>query len=358
MPATFHPLRVREVERLTDDAVAISFDVPEHLRAAYEFRPGQHLTLRRVVDGKEARRSYSICAPAGSGRLRVAVKRIDGGAFSGWATRELRPGDEVDVMTPAGRFGTTFEPQRASSYVAIAAGSGITPVLSLLATGLEVERGSRFTLVYGNRSSATVMFLDELADLKDRHPERLQVLHVLSRESQDAPLLSGRIDAEKLRTLLGSLLRPEDVDAWFLCGPEEMVAECRRVLDASGVPAASVHRELFHVAGAEPVLRPTRDRDAARGAGSSVTVLLDGRSTTLDLAVEDEPVLDAVLRVRPDAPFACKGGVCGTCRARVLEGSVRMEHDYALEEYEKEAGYVLACQSHPTSDRVVLDFDQ
>ncbi|WP_337060528.1 1,2-phenylacetyl-CoA epoxidase subunit PaaE [Kineococcus sp. G2] len=353
---SFHPLRVSDVERLTDEAVAISFEVPEDLRALYEFTPGQHLTLRRTIDGEEARRSYSICAPAGTGRLRVAVKRIDGGVFSEWATSELRAGDEIDVMAPAGRFGISFEPGRARHYTAIAAGSGITPVISLVETALAVEEGSRFTLVYGNRTSASVMFLEELADLKNRYPQRLQVVHVLSREAQDAPLLSGRIDAEKLTLLLTSVLEPEDVEEWFLCGPAEMVQECRRALAEAGVPAAAVHHELFHVAGAGPAPRRRSSSDDT-GPRSSVTVLLDGRSTAIELGAEDEPVLDAVLRVRADAPFACKGGVCGTCRAKVVEGSVRMDHDYALEEAEKAAGYVLTCQAHPTSERVLVDFD-
>ncbi|WP_432491589.1 1,2-phenylacetyl-CoA epoxidase subunit PaaE [Kineococcus auxinigenes] len=353
---SFHPLRVSDVERLTDEAVAISFEVPEDLRALYEFTPGQHLTLRRTIDGEETRRSYSICAPAGTGRLRVAVKRIDGGVFSEWATSELRAGDEIDVMTPAGRFGISFEPGRARHYTAIAAGSGITPVISLVETALAVEGGSRFTLVYGNRTSASVMFLEELADLKNRYPERLQVVHVLSREAQDAPLLSGRIDAEKLALLLTSVLEPDDVEEWFLCGPAEMVQECRRALLESGVDTSDVHHELFHVAGAGPAPR-RRSSSGDSGPRSSVTVLLDGRSTAIELGAEDEPVLDAVLRVRADAPFACKGGVCGTCRAKVVEGSVRMDHDYALEEAEKAAGYVLTCQAHPTSERVLVDFD-
>ncbi|RJK96143.1 phenylacetate-CoA oxygenase/reductase subunit PaaK [Vallicoccus soli] len=353
----FHPLRVSEVERLTDDAVAVSFEVPEELRGAYDFVPGQHLTLRREIDGEEVRRSYSICAPAGQGRLRVAVRRLDGGAFSEWATRDLRAGDVLDVMTPAGRFGVPFVPGRARHYAAVAAGSGITPVISLVETALAVEAGSRFTLVYGNRTTASVMFLEELADLKDRHPDRLQVVHVLSREPRDAPLLSGRVDADKLRLLLGEVVDPAGVDAWFLCGPAGMVEQARTALSAAGVPDGAVHHELFHVAGAGPATRRERS-DAPAGARSTVTAVLDGRSTTLELAEEGEPVLDAVLRVRADAPFACRGGVCGTCRARVVEGTVRMERSYALEESEAAAGYVLTCQSHPTSERVVVDFDQ
>ncbi|WP_432515130.1 1,2-phenylacetyl-CoA epoxidase subunit PaaE [Kineococcus sp. SYSU DK001] len=356
--AGFHPLRVSRLERLTDEAVAISFEVPEDLRAEFEFTPGQHLTLRRTIDGEEARRSYSICAPAGQGRLRVAVKRIDGGTFSEWATSALAEGDVLDVMPPAGRFGVEFTPGRVRHCTAIAAGSGITPVISLLETGLLTEPDSRFTLVYGNRTSASVMFLEELADLKNRWPDRLQLIHVLSREAQDAPLLSGRIDAGKLRLLLTEVLEPGDVQEWFLCGPAEMVEGCRAALREAGVPDSAVHHELFHVAGAGPTPRRPRREGEDRGRLSTVVAVLDGRSTTIQVPADDEPVLDAVLRERADAPFACKGGVCGTCRALVVEGEVRMDHDYALEPAEKAAGYVLTCQAHPLSERVVVDFDR
>ncbi len=358
---TFHPLRVAGIENLTDEAVAISFDVPDDLVEEYAFTPGQHLTLRREIDGEEVRRSYSICAPAGTGRLRVAVKRLDGGLFSEWAAQELAAGESVDVATPGGRFGKPFTAGHARSYAAVAAGSGITPVLSMVETALTVEQESTFTLVYGNRTTASVMFLEELADLKDRYPERLQVVHVLSREGQGSPLLSGRIDAEKLSTLLEHVLDVEGVDEWFLCGPEGMVDAARTALDDAGVDEDAVHHELFVVAGAGPTSRRDRPAPAPGAPTSTVTAILDGRSTVIEVAQADEgggePILDAVLRVRPDAPFACRGGVCGTCRARVTQGSVDMEHDYALEKKEKEAGYVLTCQSHPTTGEVTVDFD-
>ena len=355
--AVFHPLRVQAVEQLTDDAVAITFAVPDDLRDDYVFAAGQHLTVRTTLDGEEVRRNYSICAPAPSGLLRVAVKRLEGGAFSAWATSGLRPGDVVDVMTPTGRFTVPFDPANARHYCAFAAGSGITPVLSLVSTALEVEPESRVTLVYGNRTTASVMFLDELSDLKDRYPTRFRLVHVLSREPHEVELFSGRIDADKVRRLLGSLIPPGTVDEWFLCGPFRMVEEVRELLLAEGVRREHVHMELFHVEGEPPreVVATAADRDLG---SSSVTVVLDGRSSTFDVPRGSTRILDAALMVRPDAPYACKGGVCGTCRAKLVEGEVAMERSYALEQDEIDTGFVLACQSRPVSDTVLLDFDQ
>jgi ring-1,2-phenylacetyl-CoA epoxidase subunit PaaE len=353
--SAFHPLRVAEVEQLTADAVAITFDVPAELRGSYAFVPGQHLTLRATVDGEEVRRSYSICSPPSAGRLRVAVKRLEGGMFSGHALTGLAVGDVLDVMTPAGRFGVHPDPAQARHYAAVVAGSGITPVISILGAVLETEPGSRFTLVYGNRDSSSVMFADELADLKDRYPTRLQLLHVLSREPQEAELLHGRIDAAKLGRLLETLVRPQDVDEWLLCGPFAMVEQVRDTLVGRGVPFRHVHLELFHVDGEAP--RMTRPASpSGEATGSEVTVRLDGRSSTFAMPAEGS-VLDATLAVRADAPFACKGGVCGTCRARLVEGEVQMARNYALEQSELDDGFVLACQSVPITPRVVLDFD-
>jgi ring-1,2-phenylacetyl-CoA epoxidase subunit PaaE len=358
--AAMHPLAVAAVDRVTDDAVAITFDVPQELADAYRFDHGQHLVVvRRDGEGaEEVRRTYSICSPAtDGGPLRVAVKRLDGGAFSTWAHEALRPGDVLEVMTPGGRFTTPLDPAHAKHYLLIAAGSGITPLLSIASTVLDVEHGSRVTLLYGNRSTASIMFLEELEDLKDRYGERFVLHHVLSREPREVELLSGRLDGDKVGAFLDRLIAPEDVDECFLCGPLELVEGAREVLVAHGVAPEHVHRELFHVEAAPPPRRAARE-GAAPAAERSVTVVLDGRETTFSLSAEGEPVLDALLRVRGDAPYACKGGVCGTCRARCTEGTVTMDHSYALEPGEIDAGYVLACQSHPASERVVLDFDQ
>jgi ring-1,2-phenylacetyl-CoA epoxidase subunit PaaE len=353
MAATsFAPLRVARVEPLTDDSVAVTFDVPDELAEHYAFRPGQSLTLRRLIDGRDERRSYSICAPAGAAP-RIAVREVAGGAVSGWLVRALKPGDVVDVLPPAGLF--TADVSTAARHVLIAAGSGITPMMSIAASVLAGNAGSTVTLIYGNRRSDTVMFADELADLKDRYPARLQLLHVLSREPRECDVLSGRLDADRLGTLLDELVAVDQVDHFWLCGPFGMVDTARTLLLARGVDTKRVHRELFYVEDTAPP--PAVHADAApTGPTAQVTILLDGRATTLALPC-DVPILDAAQRVRTDLPFACKGGVCGTCRARVTSGEVRMRRNFALEDEELDAGFVLTCQALPVSDAVTVDYD-
>ena len=353
--SVFHPLTVEAVEPVTDDSVAITFAVPPELREDYAFTQGQHLTIRTELAGDDVRRNYSICSPVSSGVLRVAVKRLPGGAFSEHALDVLEPGDVLDVMTPSGRFFTELDPANAKHYVCVAAGSGITPVLSIVATTLETEPHSTVTLIYANRTHRTVMFLEEVEDLKDRYRERLQLIHVLSREPQEVELFSGRLDTDRMQRIIDSLLPVDTVDEWFLCGPFDMVSSLRKLLVAEGVSKRSVHAEVFHVESAPPVRRTAPVTADAEGA--EVTITLDGRKSTFRLATDGPAVLDAALAVRSDAPFACKGGVCGTCRAKVLEGSVEMDTNWALEPDEVEKGYVLTCQSHPTSDTVVLDYD-
>jgi len=351
----FHPLPVEAVDRLTDDALAITFAVPAELREAFAFEAGQHLTVR--APGGDFRRSYSICSTpadlATRGRLRIGVKEIPGGVFSTYAATALSSGDSVDVMPPLGRFTSAFSPERRRHYAAIAAGSGITPVLSLVATALSVEPESRFTLVYGNRFARGVMFADELGDLKDRCPARLHVVHVLSQEPGESELLSGRIDPDRLTRLLDSVVPAESVDEWFLCGPYGLVTDARNVLAGRG--ATAVHTELFHVDEVPSPPPPAPGPDAAQ-ADVAVEIRLDGRVSTLRMG-RDERVLDAALRVRSELPFACKGGVCSTCRARVVEGEVTMARNYALEPDELARGYVLTCQSSPVTDHLVIDYD-
>lgn len=351
---TFHPLPVIGLDRLTDEAVAITFAVPPALRPLYTFRAGQHLTVRLPAsDGSDVRRSYSICSTytelTAHGTVRIGVKEVPGGAFSSFAVRALKSGDTVDVLPPLGHFGTDFAPDRARAYAAVVAGSGITPVLSLIATALAVEPDSTFTLVYGNRNARSVMFAEELADLKDRHPTRLQLVHVLSREPGDAPLLSGRIDADRMGRLLDTLVPM--ADEWFLCGPFGMLAEVRGVLQERG--AGVVHQELFFADVPPP---PAVSRPTTADVGAEATVLLDGRASTVTVA-PGERVLDAALRVRPELPYACKGGVCSTCRAKLVQGEVAMARNYALEPDEVAAGYVLTCQATPVTDRLVIDYD-
>ncbi|HEX5596291.1 MAG TPA: 1,2-phenylacetyl-CoA epoxidase subunit PaaE [Micromonosporaceae bacterium] len=355
----FHPLPVAAVDRLTDDAVAITFAVPAELRPVFTFRAGQHLTVRRFdgPGGEEVRRSYSICSTPGDlaerGHLRIGVKQIPDGAFSQFAATELNTGDVVDVLPPLGQFTTDFDPARTRHYAAVAAGSGITPVLSLVAAALAVEPASTFTLVYGNRYARSVMFAEELADLKNRYPTRLHLIHVLSREPGEAPLLSGRIDADRLNRLLDTLVPAECIDEWFLCGPYGLVTEARRVLADRGVAEKAVHTELFHVD--EPPAPPKQPVSAEAG-DTRVTIILDGRTSSFQMG-RDDRVLDAALTVRGELPYACKGGVCSTCRAKVVEGEVTMARNYALEPDELAAGYVLTCQSSPLTDRLVIDYD-
>jgi ring-1,2-phenylacetyl-CoA epoxidase subunit PaaE len=358
--SVFHPLRVASVERLTDDAVAVTFDVPPELREEFRFQAGQHVSIRSPVVGDDVRRNYSICAPATSGRLRIGVKRIPDGVFSGYVAERLQPGDVLDIMTPTGSFSTALHAGQRKRYGAIAAGSGITPVLSILSTALEVEPGSSAVLVYVNRTTLNIMFLEDLEDLKNRYPDRFQLIHVLDEESLDVEILSGRLDADRLGRILDCLVLPDDVDDWFLCGPLPMTDVAREVLLARGAEEQHIHRELFFV-GPPPAASsraPAAARQEEPATGASITVLLDGRSQSFVLPEDGASILDATLRYRADAPFACKNGVCGTCRAKVVEGKVRMDANYALEPAEVAAGYALACQSHPAADRVVIDFDQ
>lgn len=352
---TFHPLRVRSVDPLTDDSVAIELEVPPSLREDFRYEPGQHVTVRTALAGDDLRRNYSICSPAvGGPTLRIGVKRLPGGAFSEHAMTGIHAGTIVEVMTPTGRFGPRLDPGRARGYALIAAGSGITPLLSIASTVLAVEPDSTVTLVYANRTRDSVMFLEDLEDLKNAHPGRLHLIHVLSRQPMESEILSGRLDGDRMRRLLETLVRPEDCDAWYLCGPHAMVAELTSVLHEAGVPDTDIHSERFHVEDTPPVRHRPEDFS---GAGLRVTAVLDGLTSAVVLRPEDDSVLAGVLRMRADAPFACRGGVCGTCRAKVLHGAVQMRQNYALEPEELDEGYVLTCQSWPTSDSLSVSYD-
>ncbi|MEZ7155869.1 2Fe-2S iron-sulfur cluster-binding protein [Streptomyces sp. MAD19A] len=352
--ARFHRLRVAAVDRLTDDSVALTLAVPPELREEYLHLPGQHLTLRRVADGEEIRRTYSICSPAPDGAapstLRVGVRLVEGGAFSTYALKEIDLGDELEVMTPAGRFTL---PPAPGLYAAVVGGSGITPVLSIASTLLAREPEARFCLIRSDRTTASTMFLEEVADLKDRFPDRFQLVTALSREEQQAGLPSGRLDRERLASLLPALLPVDRVDGWFLCGPYGLVEGAERALRELGVSRARIHQEIFHVDSGPSASAGS----SAAPAHSTVTARLDGRGGTWPVQA-GESLLETVLRNRPDAPYACKGGVCGTCRAFLVSGEVRMDRNFALESEETEAGYVLACQSHPVTEKVELDFDR
>ena len=358
--ARFHRLVVRQVRRLTEDSIEVTFEVPIELADDYDYDPGQYVAIRAMVDGTELRRSYSICSAPVPGEIRVAIKRDLGGRFSSWAMENLAAGAELDVMSPEGNFTTDISADVARHYAAIAAGSGVTPVVALAHSVLEKSPHSQFTVVYSNRTALDTMFLEELADLKDKFPARLALHHVLTRETRSSPLLSGRIDHEKLQSILSLLVMPETVDEWFICGPFELVQLCRDTLAEAGVAAGDIRYELFTTG--EPT-RPEGSHGrpvavAPGGAVHSITFTLDGRASTVTTPVHGrESVLNAALRVRPDVPFACAGGVCGTCRAKLVTGTVEMEENFALEPEELERGYVLTCQSMPTSDAVSVDYD-
>ncbi|MGW0059909.1 2Fe-2S iron-sulfur cluster-binding protein [Streptosporangium sandarakinum] len=357
----FHRLTVTAVEPVAADgsAVAVTFGVPAGLRGTFAFVPGQHVTVRAVISGVETRRSYSLCSTPAElerhGTMRIGVRVVPGGRFSSHAAGALAAGDALDVLPPVGAFGTAFDPARRRRYGAVVAGSGITPVLSLAAAALATEPRSTFTVVYGNRTADSMMFAEELADLKDRHPGRLHLVHSFSREEPRLGLAGGRLDAGRLADVLTRLVAPERVREWFLCGPEGMVRDARRVLAEVAGDGAAVHTELFHTGGPRPS-PATPAAPPPAGQGRQVRVLLDGRATTLRVR-GDRPILDDALPHRPELPYSCRNGVCATCRARVVDGEVRMTGNWALTEEELAAGYVLTCRSVPVSDRVTVDFD-
>lgn len=348
--AVSHRIPVASVDPLTDDSTLVTFAVPDELRDQFRFRAGQHVTVCTGVAGGKARRNYSICTPATQAQLQIAVKHIAGGAFSTFVSEGLKAGDVLELMTPTGHFGTPLHPLHRKQYVGLVAGSGIAPVLSILATALEIETESRFTLVYGNRTKRSTMFRGELERLRSRFVDRLTIVDVLSGDPLHTAELCGRIDAEKLHRWLTTSLRPTGVDEWFLCGPPAMSTEARDTLIAHGVDPERVHLELF--TGFE------KGPGAARRVypPATVTFTLSGRDAKFDLDPGDT-ILEGALRVRDDTPYACMGGACGTCRAKVLDGTVRMEQNLALGSAEMAAGYVLTCQAHPTSPTVWVDYD-
>ncbi|SFW97698.1 1,2-phenylacetyl-CoA epoxidase subunit PaaE [Marinospirillum alkaliphilum] len=355
----FHSLTLKEVRPETRDAVSLLFDVPASLQETFRFTQGQHLVLRTHLSNEEVRRSYSICSGVNDGELRVAVKRVAGGRFSNFANEQLKAGQTLDVMPPQGHFHVALDPQRQGDYLAVAAGSGITPILSIIKTTLESEPQSRFTLFYGNRSTATTLFREALEDLKNRYMQRLNLVFIFSREQQDIDLYNGHINHEKCDALFDRWVKVPELTAAFICGPQVMTESVRDSLINHGLDKSRVHYELFTPAGGAPVARKDRaDVQVDQQAVSQVTVVADGRALTFDLTRNTQSILDAGNANGADLPWSCKAGVCSTCRAKVVEGEVDMDANFALEDYEVEAGYVLSCQCYPVSDKVVLDFDQ
>lgn len=357
MSAAFHRLTIRDVRREIDDAVSLRFDLPDALREAFRFTPGQHLTLRTEIDGEDVRRNYSLCVAPHENELRVAIKRIGGGLFSNWANETLKPGDTIEVMAPHGSFTWAFDPAVEHDYVGFAGGSGITPVLSLLKTALSVEPKSRFTLLYGNRSSNTIMFLEELAALKNRFMDRLQVYHFLEDEDEEVELFNGRLDQEKVAELLSSLVDPTSVDAAFICGPGPMMDAAEASLLAAGVAKDRILIERFTVGGMSAAQTARARALEQEAAGRMVQITLEGRRRRLAFDAEKGSILENARAAGLPAPFACKAGVCATCRAKLVSGKVEMKANYGLSAEEVAQGYVLTCQAVPMSDDVVLDYD-
>jgi ring-1,2-phenylacetyl-CoA epoxidase subunit PaaE len=349
----FHRLRIAEVRREAVDAVSLRFEVPAALAAEYAFTQGQHVALRALLDGEEVRRSYSICAAPGEGELRVAIRQVPGGKFSTFANTGLQAGDALDVLTPEGRFFTPLDPANAKHYAAFAAGSGVTPVLSLIKATLAREPRSRFTLLYGNRRLASTMFQEALEDLKDRHLERFALYNLFSREHQEVDLFNGRLDAPKIEAFAQRLLPVESIDEAFVCGPHAMLDDVGATLRRLGVPAEHIHLERFGVPSAAAHHAEPGDAPQAR-----VTVVLDGVRRQVEFHAGDASLLDAALREGLDLPYSCKGGMCCTCRARLLSGAVRMDKNYSLEQRDLDAGFVLVCQAHPTTPEVVISYDE
>ncbi|MRV74648.1 phenylacetate-CoA oxygenase/reductase subunit PaaK [Duganella sp. FT92W] len=353
----FYPLSVAAVNHETRDCIAVTFAVPPELQQSFQYQQGQHLTLRTHINGEDVRRSYSICSAVQDNRLRVAIKRTPGGLFSTWANEALKPGSTLEVMPPMGHFNVPLDAANRKQYMAFAAGSGITPMLSIIKTTLLAEPNSRFTLFYGNRASSSVIFKGELGDLKDIYTDRLNIVYVMSREQQDIELFNGRITKEKAKEFLRLWVNADDYDTAFICGPEDMMHGVSEALQEAGMPKSNIKIELFAASIPKHQHKPRAAAELGSGL-TEVTVVLDGNHTTFSMDKDKESILDAGLRAGIDMRYSCKGGVCSTCRCKVLDGKVDMDVNYALEDYEIARGFVLSCQSFPVTDKVVVDFDQ
>lgn len=353
----FHPLRIASCTSETRDAVVVTFDVPEEQREVFQFTQGQHLTLRSHLDGEEIRRSYSICSAPYEGKIQIAIKRVHDGLFSTWAHQNLKPGHIIECMEPSGHFHVPLDPESARHHVAFAAGSGITPVLSIIKATMAAEPQSRFTIVYGNRASSSVIFKEELEDLKDRYLDRFNLIFILSREHQDVELFNGRIDRVKCDELLRRWIDPMDIDVAYICGPQGMMEEVSASLQARGVAKDRIKMELFLSA----LPQGPRKHAAVTTLGDQeckVTVIQDGRKREFSVEKNKHTLLDGALEQGIELPYSCKGGVCSTCRCKMIAGEVDVDSNFALEDYEIARGFILTCQSYPLTNEVVLDFDQ
>jgi ring-1,2-phenylacetyl-CoA epoxidase subunit PaaE len=356
----FHSLKIKDIRKETAGCVSIAFDIPAALKNDFEFKQGQNITIKTIINGEEMRRSYSICSSPFDNELRVAVKEAFNGKFSAWANNKLTKEDVLQVLPPTGKFYTELNPANKKNYIAFAAGSGITPLLSIIKTTLLIEQQSSFTLVYGNRDRSSIIFKEELEALKNKFINRFSVHHILSREKTDTPLNHGRIDADKCETIFQHLIDLKSCDEFFLCGPEEMIFCIKNYLEKKEIDKNKIHFELFTIPGVKQSTAgnlQVKEKKAFEGKSSKVTIKLDGIAFDFDLPYNGEAILDAALALGTDLPFACKGGVCATCRAKLTEGEVEMDINYALEPEEIKNGFILTCQSHPRSERIVVDYD-
>ncbi len=357
MSIHFHKLTIAEVRKETADCVSILFSVPPELANTFQYKQGQYITIRTVINEEEVRRSYSVCSSPLDNELRVAVKKTEQGIFSTYANEVLKKGDVLDVMPPMGKFFTELDPAHSKQYTGFAAGSGITPLLSIIKTTLGTETGSSFTLVYGNRNRHSIIFKEELEALKNKYMDRFRIIYILSREKTDADINFGRIDGEKCGALCEKNINAAGTDAFFLCGPENMIFSVKAQLEKLGVDHSRIHFELFTPPGEKKKSYSVQSTDAKTEVKSKITIKLDGISFDFELGFNGEAILDAALKKGADLPYACKGGVCCTCRAKLIEGEVDMDVNYGLEQEEIEQGFILTCQSHPRTERVVVDFD-
>jgi ring-1,2-phenylacetyl-CoA epoxidase subunit PaaE len=359
MALHFHPLTVKDIRKETEDCISVSFTVPDNLKEAFRFEQGQNITIKKLLQGEELRRNYSICSSPFENELRVAIKRMPHGKFSNWANEELKPGDVLEVMAPTGKFNTRLDPTEKRHYLAFAAGSGITPIISIIKTTLQTEKQSSFTLVYGNRNRRSIVFLDELENLKNVYMERLAVIHILSREEPDSLINFGRIHEKKCEELFSRLINLNTIDETFICGPEEMIFTVKKFLETRGFPEKHIHYELFTTPLQKDAVNELNKaaKPSVEHGVSHIKVRIDGTVTHFELPAEGDTILNAAMKAGADLPYACKGGVCSTCKAKLLEGEVKMDVNYALEAEEVKAGFILTCQSHPKTAHVFVDFD-
>lgn len=356
MSLHFHPLTVKEIRKETPDAVSVVFDVPENLQKQFAYNAGQNLAIKAIINGKEVRRSYSLCTAPFENTWKVAIKKVEGGLFSVYANGKLKKGDVLEVMPPAGNFNTPLHPDNKKNYVAVAAGSGITPVLSLIKSILKTEQQSFVTLVFGNRSRSSVLFFEELEAIKNKYMDRFSLVHIFSREKTEVELTHGRVTKDKLKEL-STIINYSDTDDFFLCGPEQMIFTAKDFLESQGIDKKKIHFELF--SSSENNNPAQLSKEEVSSPGSNITLTVDGRSFSFDIpAGNTTTILDAALKLGADLPYACKGGMCCTCKAKLLEGKVKMDVHWGIEDDEIEKGYILTCQSHPVTKKVVVDFDE